>query len=190
MNNFYFHNSATIDNPENIGQGTKIWHYSHIMSGCKIGNNCIIGQNVFIAKDVRIGNNVKIQNNVSLYSGVICEDDVFIGPSAVFTNVTNPRSFVERKHEFKKTIIKTGATIGANSTIICGIEIGEYVLIGAGAVLTKNVKNYEIVVGNPAKRIGWISELGSKLIFKDKFATCTHSQEKYKLINNEVTKYE
>lgn len=190
MNNFYFHSSATIDDPENIGHGTKIWHYSHIMSGCKIGNNCIIGQNVFIAKDVRIGNNVKIQNNVSLYSGVICEDDVFIGPSAVFTNILNPRSFVERKNEFKKTIIKRKATIGANSTILCGIEIGECVLIGAGAVLTKDVKNYEVVVGNPAKRIGWISELGSKLIFNNNFANCILSQEKYKLIDDEVTKYE
>lgn len=156
------------------------------MANCVIGEECVIGQNVFIASQVTVGNRVKIQNNVSLYTGVICEDDVFIGPSAVFTNVLNPRAFVERKAEFKATIVKKGATIGANSTIVCGIEIGSYALIGAGSVVTKNVPNYALIYGNPAKQRGWISKNGQKLIFINGIATCKETNEIYKLINNEV----
>ena len=191
MSKFFSHETSTIDDSKCIGDGTKIWHYSHIMKDSLIGKNCIIGQNVFIANGVKIGNNVKIQNNVSVYSGVELEDDVFIGPSVVFTNVINPRSFVERKKEFKTTIIKKGATVGANSTIICGLKINNYALIGAGAVVTKNVNNYEVVAGNPAKRIGWISKFGSKLLFdNNNIAKCETSSQNYKLIKDKVHIYE
>ncbi len=188
MTKFFVHNTSVVDGTSTIGENTKIWHYSHIMQNCLIGKNCIIGQNVFVSDGIKIGNNVKIQNNVSIFKGVICEDDVFIGPSAVFTNVINPRSFVERKTEFKTTRLNTGCTIGANSTIICGINIGKYALIGAGSVVTKNVKNFEIVVGNPAKHLGWISIHGEKLEFnKNNVATCKSTNKKYRLQDNQVS---
>ncbi len=157
------HSSAVIDEQVTIGDHTKIWHFSHIMSGAEIGEKCNIGQNVVISPKVKIGNGVKIQNNVSVYTGVECEDDVFLGPSCVFTNVINPRSFIVRKEEFRKTLVKKGATVGANATIICGVTIGEYAMIGAGAVVTKDVKPYALVVGNPAKQIGWICKCGNRL---------------------------
>ncbi len=186
---FYSHSSAIIENPDNIGEGTKIWHFSHIMSNCIIGKNCTIGQNVFISSGANIGNNVKIQNNISIYDGIICEDDVFLGPSAVFTNVINPRSQISRKNEFKKTIIMKGATIGANSTIVCGNNIGKYSFVGAGAVVTKTIKNYAVVVGNPSKQIGWISEYGNKLQFdKNNIAKCDYSNSVYEFVNDEVFK--
>ena len=185
--NYKKHISAVIDKGAQIGDGTNIWHFCHVMPGAVIGENCNIGQNVFIDNGVIIGNGVKIQNNVSVYNGVVCEDEVFIGPSVVFTNVINPRSAVERKHEFKKTIIKKGATIGANATIICGIEIGSYAMIGAGAVVTKNVKPYALVLGNPAKQIGWVSEQGHRLIFEERGnAVCEESGEEYYLEGDKV----
>ena len=188
---FYSHSTAIIENPDNIGEGTKIWHFSHVMSNCVIGKNCTIGQNVFISSGATIGNNVKIQNNISIYDGIICEDDVFLGPSAVFTNVLNPRSQINRKNEFKKTTIMKGATIGANSTIVCGNNIGKYAFIGAGAVVTKTVKNYALVVGNPSKQIGWISEYGNKLQFdKNNIAKCHNSDSIYKFVNDQVFKLE
>lgn len=159
---YYAHPTAVIDDGASIGEGTKVWHFCHIMPDCKIGDNCILGQNVMIASNVVIGNGVKIQNNVSVYEGVMVEDDVFIGPSAVFTNVINPRSAINRKNEFKKTLIKKGATIGANATILCGIEIGQYAFIGAGSVVTKNVKDFALVMGNPARQTGWMTEAGEK----------------------------
>jgi len=171
-----------------IGEGTMIWHFSHIMTDCVIGERCVIGQNVFIASKVILGNNVKIQNNVSLYTGVICEDDVFLGPSMVFTNVINPRSHVNRKKEFKSTIIRKGASIGANATIICGNEIGNYAMVGAGAVITKSVKPFALVVGNPAEQIGWVSANGHQLQFNEKgIAICNESGQIYHLENGEVT---
>ncbi len=183
------HSSAFLDEGCSIGEGTKIWHFSHIMSGAVVGNNCNIGQNVVISPDVVIGNNVKVQNNVSVYTGVICEDDVFLGPSCVFTNVINPRSAVSRKSEYKKTIVRKGATIGANATIVCGIEIGKYAFIGAGAVVTKNILDYALVMGNPAKQTGWMSENGTKLIFNNKGeATCKESGDRYKLVEGRVSK--
>ena len=190
MNTKYFaHETAVIDDGCAIGEGTKIWHFSHIMPNCTIGNKCNIGQNVVVSPDVILGNNVKVQNNVSIYTGVICEDDVFLGPSMVFTNVINPRSAVIRKDEYKKTIVKKGASIGANSTIICGNNIGEFALIGAGAVVTKEVQPYALVVGNPSKQIGWISEYGHRLNFDvDGIAICPESKDKYQLENNKVTK--
>jgi UDP-2-acetamido-3-amino-2,3-dideoxy-glucuronate N-acetyltransferase len=185
----YIHTTAVVDDGAIIGEGTKIWHFCHIMPNAVIGNNCVLGQNVFVASTVVLGNNVKVQNNVSLYDGVICEDDVFIGPSAVFTNVINPRSAVIRKEEYKSTVIKKGATIGANATIICGNIIGEYAFIGAGAVITKNVSPYALVTGNPAIQTGWMSEFGQKLNFDAMgFATCPQSTETYQLANNIVTK--
>lgn len=185
----FAHETAVIDEGAIIGEGTSIWHFSHLMTGCKIGNRCNIGQNVFIGNDVVLGNNVKVQNNVSLYSGVICEDDVFLGPSCVFTNVINPRSAVSRKNEFKKTLVKKGATIGANATIVCGITINEFVFVGAGAVVTKDVNAYALVAGNPAKQIGWMSERGEKLQFnKEGIAVCNETGEQYQLENNIVTK--
>ncbi len=184
MNGIFIHPTAIIDEGCSIGEGSRIWHFSHIMP-CKIGKNCIIGQNVFIGRDVVLGNNVKVQNNVSIFTGVICEDDVFLGPSMVFTNVINPRSHIERKHEFKTTIVKKGATIGANATIICGITIGEYALIGAGSVVTKSIKPYALVMGNPAKQTGWVSEYGIKLEFDENgVAVCPESKETYLLNKN------
>lgn len=187
--NFFSHPSAVLDAGCKIGKGTKIWHFSHIMPGAIIGENCVLGQNVFIGNGVTIGNNVKVQNNVSIYEGVICEEDVFIGPSVVFTNVINPRSHIERKNEFRKTFIKKGATIGANATIICGNEIGEYAFIGAGAIVTKNVPPFALVTGNPGRRVGWISESGNTLFFdKEGKAFCQTSRHFYLLKNGLVFK--
>lgn len=187
--NYYAHETAIIDADSQIGEGTKIWHFSHVMSNCQIGNNCNIGQNVVISPQVILGKNVKVQNNVSIYTGVICEDDVFLGPSMVFTNVTNPRSAINRKSEYKQTIVKKGATIGANATIVCGHNIGEYAFIGAGAVVTKEVAGFALVVGNPARQIGWVSEYGHRLSFnEDGIAICPESQDKYVLKNKIVSK--
>lgn len=185
--NYFRHPSAFVDEGCDIGPGVKIWHFSHIMSGCVIGQNCNIGQNVVVSPKVVLGKNVKVQNNVSIYEGVICEDDVFLGPSMVFTNVINPRSAVSRKEEFKKTIVKKGASIGANATIVCGNNIGEYAFIGAGAVVTKGVAPYSLVVGNPAKHVGWVSEYGIKLSFdKNNIAVCGESKQEYLLENNQL----
>lgn len=186
---YFAHSSAIIDDGSEIGEGTKIWHFSHIMPNCKLGRNCNIGQNVVISPDVVLGNNVKVQNNVSIYTGVICEDDVFLGPSMVFTNVVNPRSAVNRRGQYAKTIVKQGASIGANATIVCGHDIGRFAFIGAGAVVTKNVPDYALVVGNPARHTGWMSEYGHKLSFdKDGFALCPESKERYNLKNGKVSK--
>lgn len=186
---YFAHETAVIDDGCTIGEGTKIWHFSHIMPNCTIGQKCNIGQNVVISPEVILGNNVKIQNNVSIYTGVICEDDVFLGPSMVFTNVTNPRSAVNRRDQYAKTTVKKGASIGANATIVCGHDIGEYAFIGAGAVVTKNVPNFALVVGNPARQIGWMSEYGHRLEFNtDGVATCPESGDKYELKNGEVSK--
>lgn len=183
------HTSAIVDDGCEIGRGTKIWHFSHIMPNCKIGENCNIGQNVVISPEVVLGNNVKIQNNVSIYTGVICEDDVFLGPSMVFTNVTNPRSAVNRRGQYAKTTVRKGASIGANATIVCGHDIGRYAFIGAGAVVTKHVPDYALVVGNPAKQIGWMSEYGHRLNFDEKGeALCEESNEIYSIFNGIVTK--
>ena len=181
---YNIHISAVIDEGAVIGDGTNIWHFTHVMPTAVIGNKCNIGQNVFIDNNVIIGNGVKVQNNVSVYNGVEVEDDVFIGPSVVFTNVVNPRSAIERKHEFKKTIIRKGASIGANATIVCGNEIGSYAMIGAGSVVTKNVKRYALLVGNPAVQIGWVSEYGYRLVFEERgMAYCKASQHTYYLEN-------
>ena len=186
---YFAHPKAVIDEGCEIGEGVKIWHFSHIMPGCKIGAGCNIGQNVVVSPGVVLGKNVKVQNNVSIYEGVICEDDVFLGPSMVFTNVINPRSAIVRKHQYIKTLVKKGATIGANATIVCGNEIGEYAFIGAGAVITKPVLPYSLVVGNPGKQIGWMSEYGHRLNFdKNGKAVCEESGELYELINNKVKK--
>jgi UDP-2-acetamido-3-amino-2,3-dideoxy-glucuronate N-acetyltransferase len=186
---YFSHSSAVVDHGCVIGKGTKIWHFSHIMSGCSIGEDCNTGQNVVISPGVALGRNVKVQNNVSIYTGVVCEDDVFLGPSMVFTNVINPRSAIVRKNEYLKTIVKKGASIGANATIVCGNDIGEFAFIGAGAVVTKNVPAYALVVGNPARQTGWISEYGHKLFFnKDNIAICPESNERYILKNNMVIK--
>ena len=186
---YYIHESSYVDQPCEIGEGTKVWHFSHIMSNCRIGPMCNIGQNVVISPNVKLGRNVKIQNNVSVYTGVICEDDVFLGPSMVFTNVINPRSGVNRSEEFMKTTVRRGASIGANATIVCGNDIGRFAFIGAGAVVTKEIPDYALVVGNPAKQIGWISEYGERLTFDIKGeAFCSNSGEKYFLRNNKVTK--
>lgn len=186
---YFAHESAVIDTPCTIGKGTKIWHFSHIMSNCSVGENCNIGQNVVISPDVHLGNNVKVQNNVSIYTGVNCEDDVFLGPSMVFTNVINPRSAVNRKAEYMRTTVRKGASIGANATIVCGNDIGQFAFIGAGAVVVKEVKPYALVVGNPSKQIGWISEFGHRLHFNDQgIALCPESNEKYELKNNHVHK--
>lgn len=172
--------TAVVDEGCNIGKGTRIWHFSHIMSGCIIGERCNIGQNVVISPEVVLGNNVKIQNNVSVYTGVTCEDDVFLGPSCVFTNVINPRSAIVRKNQYMKTVVRKGASIGANATIVCGHEIGKYAMIGAGAVVTKDVADYALVVGNPSKQIGWVSEYGHRLEFDaDGVAVCPESGQKY-----------
>jgi UDP-2-acetamido-3-amino-2,3-dideoxy-glucuronate N-acetyltransferase len=186
---FFVHPSSFIDEPCQIGSGVKIWHFSHIMQHSFIGNGCNIGQNVVIGAHVKLGTNVKIQNNVSVYEGVECEDDVFLGPSMVFTNVINPRSAVIRKHEFKKTLVCKGASIGANATIVCGNQIGAYAMIGAGAVITKNVLPYALVVGNPAKQIGWVSEHGNRLHFSsDGEAFCPETGQQYRLDNNVVSR--
>ena len=186
---YFKHESSYVDDGCTIGKGTKIWHFSHIMPGCRIGEGCNIGQNVVISPDVVLGNNVKVQNNVSLYTGVVCEDDVFLGPSMVFTNVTNPRSAVNRKNEYKKTVVKKGASIGANATIVCGHDIGRFAFIDAGAVVTKDVADYALMAGNPARQMGWMSEYGHRLKFdKDGMAVCPESGEKYLLKNNQVTK--
>lgn len=184
---FFAHPTAIIEEGAIIGDNTKIWQFSHVMKSAVLGANCILGQNVQVANDVVLGNGVKVQNNVSIYTGVICEDDVFLGPSMVFTNVINPRAFVARKNEFKKTLVKKGASIGANATIVCGNTIGEYAMIGAGAVITKDVPAYALVVGNPAKQIAWVSVYGHKLEFNNKGeATCEESNQKYILENNTV----
>ncbi|MBL4569198.1 MAG: N-acetyltransferase [Flavobacteriaceae bacterium] len=191
MKKYTAHETAVIDEGCEIGNGTKIWHFSHIMPNCKIGNNCNIGQNVVVSPQVELGNNVKVQNNVSIYTGVICEDDVFLGPSMVFTNVINPRSAVIRRDEYLKTVVKKGASIGANATIVCGNNIGEYAFIGAGAVVVKEVLPFALVVGNPSKQIGWISEFGHRLNFDEKGeGYCPESKQKYKLRNNSVKKIE
>jgi UDP-2-acetamido-3-amino-2,3-dideoxy-glucuronate N-acetyltransferase len=186
---YHAHPSAIIDEGCEIGEGTRIWHFSHIMPKCKIGNNCNIGQNVVISPDVILGNNVKVQNNVSIYTGVICEDDVFLGPSMVFTNVMNPRSAINRRDQYSKTTVKRGASIGANATIVCGNDIGAFAFIGAGAVVTKTIPDYALVIGNPARQTGWMSEYGHKLKFDAQgYAICPESNEKYQLKNNSVTK--
>lgn len=188
-NEFFAHETAVIDEGCRIGKGTKIWHFSHIMTDSIIGEGCNIGQNVVISPQVVLGNNVKVQNNVSIYTGVICEDDVFLGPSMVFTNVINPRSAVNRKNEYMTTLVKKGATIGANSTIVCGITLGNFCFIGAGAVVTKNVPDYALVIGNPGRQTGWMSEFGQKLQFgKDNIAICPESKQKYILKEHNVKK--
>ena len=186
---YFAHETAVIDEGCQIGEGVKIWHFSHIMSNCVIGDKCNIGQNVVVSPEVILGKNVKIQNNVSIYTGVICEDDVFLGPSMVFTNVTNPRSGVNRRGQYDKTVVKKGASIGANATIVCGHDIGEYAFIGAGAVVTKTVPAYALVVGNPARQIGWMSEYGHRLNFDERgIAVCPESGEKYELKEGVVRK--
>ena len=189
MGNYFAHKSAVIDKGSKIGQGTKIWHFSHIMKSSEIGNNCNLGQNVVVSPGVILGNNVKVQNNVSIYTGVICEDDVFLGPSMVFTNILNPRSAIVRRDQYIETIVKKGATVGANATIICGKKLGQYCLIGAGAVVTKDVPPYALIVGNPSKQIGWVSEYGHRLIFDDKKkAICPETKDEYILKNKMVKK--
>ena len=186
---YFAHDSAIVDPGCTIGKGTKIWHFSHIMPDCKIGENCNIGQNVVISPGVVLGKNVKVQNNVSIYTGVICEDDVFLGPSMVFTNVMNPRSAVNRRGNYLETLVKRGATIGANATIVCGHTIGEFAFIGAGAVVTKDVPAYALVIGNPSRQMGWMSEYGHKLKFDESgIAICPESKEQYKLEKNQVHK--
>lgn len=189
MKEYFAHETAIIDEGCTIGKGTKIWHFSHVMSNCILGENCNLGQNVVVSPEVVLGNNVKVQNNVSIYTGVTCEDDVFLGPSMVFTNVINPRSAVNRKNEYLKTHVGRGASIGANATIVCGHDIGKFAFIGAGAVVTKTVPDYALVIGNPSRQVGWMSEFGQKLIFDEKGeAICSESQEKYKIENGKVSK--
>ncbi|MCK9612300.1 MAG: DapH/DapD/GlmU-related protein [Bacteroidales bacterium] len=186
---FFAHETSVIDEGCQIGKGTKIWHFSHIMSDCQIGENCNIGQNVVVSPNVKLGHNVKVQNNVSIYTGVICEDDVFLGPSMVFTNIVNPRSAIIRKEQYVGTIVKKGASIGANATIVCGHNIGEYAFVGAGSVVTKEIPAYALVVGNPARQIGWISEYGHRLNFDEKgIAICPESNDKYQFKDGVVTK--
>ena len=186
---YFIHESSYVDLPCQIGKGSKIWHFSHIMKNCVIGKNCNIGQNVVVSPNVQLGNNVKIQNNVSVYTGVVCEDDVFLGPSMVFTNIINPRSAIIRKDEYMKTIVKKGASIGANVTIVCGNNIGRYAFIGAGAVVTKEVPDYALMVGNPCKNIGWMSQFGERLVFNEKgIAICETTGARYKFNNNLVNK--
>jgi len=186
---FFAHETAVVDDGCEIGKGTRIWHFSHVMSGARLGKNCNLGQNVLVSDDVILGNNVKVQNNVSIYTGVICKDDVFLGPSMVFTNIVNPRSAVVRKGAYVKTLVGKGASIGANATIICGNNLGEFCFIGAGAVVTKDVPAYALVVGNPGKQVGWMSEYGHRLHFDEQnLAICPESGDKYKLKNGEVSK--
>ena len=190
-NEYFVHESSYVDEGCEIGQGTKIWHFSHIMKGCKIGEKCNIGQNVVISPDVVLGNGVKIQNNVSVYTGVVCEDGVFLGPSCVFTNVINPRSFIERKDEYRKTTVKKGASIGANATIVCGHDIGRYAFIGAGSVVTKDVPDYAMVYGTPARIRGYVCQCGNKLDFSNGTATCSVCKKKYAMdTNNKVEEIE
>ncbi|MDD2562965.1 MAG: acyltransferase [Salinivirgaceae bacterium] len=187
--NIQIHESAYVDEPCEIGDGTKIWHFSHIMQNSTIGKNCNIGQNVVVSPNVKLGDNVKVQNNVSIYTGVVCEDDVFLGPSMVFTNVINPRSAVVRRDEYKTTLVKKGSTIGANATIVCGITLGAYSFVGAGSVVTKSIPDYALVIGNPAQQTGWMSENGNKLNFNNVGeAVCPESKEHYRLENNRVSK--
>jgi UDP-2-acetamido-3-amino-2,3-dideoxy-glucuronate N-acetyltransferase len=189
MENFYAHETALVDEGSKIGNETKIWHFSHIMSNCTIGEKCNIGQNVVVSPGVILGNNVKVQNNVSIYTGVTCDDDVFLGPSMVFTNVINPRSAINRRNQYTKTYVGKGASIGANATIVCGHDIGEYAFIGAGAVVTKTIPAFALVVGNPAKQIGWVGEYGHRLVFNDKgIAICPESQQEYQLVKNIVNR--
>lgn len=186
---FFAHDTAVLDEGCEIGAGTKIWHFSHVMSGAKLGRNCNIGQNVVVSPQVVLGDNVKVQNNVSIYTGVICEDDVFLGPSCVFTNVINPRSAVNRRGRYAKTLVKKGATIGANATVVCGHDIGKYAFVGAGAVVTKEIPDYALVVGNPARQAGWMSEFGHRLIFDDSGrAWCKESGQEYELRGNQVNR--
>ena len=189
MKNFYVHETALVDEGCSIGNGTRIWHFSHIMSNCSLGEKCNIGQNVVISPEVVLGNNVKVQNNVSIYTGVTCDDDVFLGPSMVFTNIVNPRSAVNRRGQYTGTHVSKGASIGANATIVCGHDIGEYAFIGAGAVVTKNVPAFALVVGNPARQLGWVGEYGHRLNFNERgIAICPESQQEYKLENNTVNR--
>lgn len=191
MNDYFAHKTAILDEGCRIDEGTRIWHFTHIMSETVIGKNCVLGQNVMVANRVTIGDNVKIQNNVSVYEGVICEDDVFLGPSMVFTNVINPRAFIERKHEFRPTLVKKGATIGANATIVCGHTIGRYALIGAGAVVTHDVPDYALITGNPGRQAGWVSEYGCRLVFNEEgIAVCPESGQRYQLSENQVIRIE
>lgn len=184
---YFAHETAVIDPGCNIGEGTKVWHFSHLMEGCELGDGCNVGQNVVISPGVKLGKNVKVQNNVSIYTGVECEDDVFLGPSMVFTNITNPRSAIIRRDQYERTVVKKGASIGANATVVCGHDIGEFALIGAGAVVTKNIPAFALVVGNPAKQIGWVSEFGHRLNFDDNNrASCPESNQEYKLENDQV----
>ncbi len=186
---FFAHETAVIDEGCQIGEGSKVWHFSHVMPNCTIGNNCNLGQNVVISPEVKLGNNVKIQNNVSVYTGVECEDDVFLGPSCVFTNITNPRSAIIRRDQYAKTVVKKGASIGANATIVCGNNIGQFALIGAGSVITKDVPDFALIVGNPGKQIGWVSEYGHRLNFDgEHLAICPESKQEYRLENNLVTR--
>lgn len=187
MKHYFAHETAVIDPGCTIGADTKIWHFSHIMPNCSIGERCSLGQNVVVSPEVVLGTNVKVQNNVSIYTGVVCEDDVFLGPSMVFTNIINPRSAIVRRDQYQKTVVKKGASIGANATILCGITIGEYALIGAGAVVLSNVAPFALVVGNPSRQIGWVSTYGHRLTFDaDGFATCKESKERYQLAQNTV----
>ncbi|MCO4293646.1 N-acetyltransferase [Solitalea sp. MAHUQ-68] len=189
LKDYFVHETSIVDDGAEIGEGTKIWHFSHVMSRCKIGERCNIGQNVVISPEVVLGNNVKVQNNVSIYTGVTCDDDVFLGPSMVFTNVINPRSAINRKDQYAKTHVGKGASIGANATIVCGHDIGAYAFVGAGAVVTKNVLPYALIVGNPAKQIGWVGEYGHRLSFDNQgIAICPESSQKYKIENNNVSR--
>lgn len=189
MKEYFAHETAIVDEGCRIGAGTKIWHFSHIMNGCEVGEKCNIGQNVVISPGVILGKNVKVQNNVSIYTGVVCEDDVFLGPSMVFTNIRNPRSAIIRKDQYVKTLVRHGASIGANATIVCGITIGEFAFIGAGAVVVKDVPPYALVLGNPARHIGWMSEYGHRLEFDENgIAVCPESGEKYRLLDGKVIK--
>ncbi|MBO7492879.1 MAG: N-acetyltransferase [Bacteroidales bacterium] len=191
MSRYFAHETAVLDEGCQIGDDSRIWHFSHVMSRAVIGRNCVIGQNVMIANKVTLGNNVKVQNNVSVYEGVTCEDDVFLGPSMVFTNVINPRAFIERKSEFQPTLVRRGATVGANATIVCGHIIGRYAMIGAGAVITHDVPDYALMTGNPARQTGWVSESGCRLDFDEKgFAVCPDSGQKYQLSDHQVKRVE
>jgi UDP-2-acetamido-3-amino-2,3-dideoxy-glucuronate N-acetyltransferase len=184
MSNYFVHESSSIDQPCQIGEGTKVWHFSHVMKNAVIGKNCNLGQNVFVGPGVILGNNVKVQNNVAIFSGVICEDDVFLGPSMVFTNVINPRSFIERKNEYQQTLVKRGASIGANATVVCGSTIGRYSLVGAGSVVTKDTPDFSLVYGVPAKLTGWVCRCAEKLVFKNRLAKCASCGAEYGMIDD------